>query len=89
MSSHLPERPYTIKEAAALLGLPTWKLQRAVKDGLIPSYTFLNRRKLVRLSEIDAALKREGGLHRRRQQAARRMHPTAAAMPPSDGGSDE
>ncbi|MGO9060131.1 MAG: hypothetical protein ACLQU2_22535 [Candidatus Binataceae bacterium] len=61
MQSNLPERPYTIKEAAALLGLPTWKLQRAVGKGLVPSYTFLNRRKLVRLTEIDAAFQREGG----------------------------
>ena len=44
MKSNLPERPYTIKEAAALHGLPTWKLQRAVGKGLVPSYTFLNRR---------------------------------------------
>jgi len=57
MKSNLPERPHTIKEAAALLGLPTWKLQRAVGKGLVPSYTFLNRRKLVRLSEVDGVIK--------------------------------
>ena len=89
MNSHLPERPYTIKEAAALFGMPTWKIRRAVKDGLIPSYTLLNRRKLVQLSEIDAALKREGGLP---------PAPTASCPPHAsnrgsdaafDGGSDE
>jgi excisionase family DNA binding protein len=45
---------YTIKEAAGRLNLPYWKLQRAVKQGAIPSYTVLNSRRLVRLSEIVA-----------------------------------
>jgi excisionase family DNA binding protein len=47
-----PEHLYSIKEAAFRLGLPRWKLYRAVKAGLIPSYILLNRRKLVRLSEV-------------------------------------
>jgi hypothetical protein len=59
--SSSPERLHTIKEAAALLGLKYWQLQRAVKRELVPSYTLLNSRKHVRLSEIVAAFKRSGG----------------------------
>ena len=44
--------PSTIQEAAQLLNLHTWKMRRAVKTGLIPSYTLLNSRRLVRLSEV-------------------------------------
>lgn len=47
-----PEKLLTVKEAAKQLGVPYWKLNRAVQQRLIPSYSLLNRRKLVRLSEI-------------------------------------
>lgn len=50
------QRFYTIAEAAKERNIPRWKLWRAVKAGLIPSYELLNSRKYVRLSEIDAAL---------------------------------
>lgn len=50
------ERLFTIKAAAEQIGLPYWKLCRAVKRGLVPSHTLLNSKKLVRLSEIVAAL---------------------------------
>lgn len=53
------ERLYTIKGAAEALGLHYWKLLRAVNRGDIKSYSLLNSRKLVRLSEIVAAM--EGG----------------------------
>jgi hypothetical protein len=43
-----------IKIAAAHFGLPYWKLLRAVKSGLIPSYMPFNSRRLVYLSEISA-----------------------------------
>ena len=51
-----PEPLYTIKEAAALLNLHPWKVRRAVKAGLIPSYKLFNSRLLVRLSEVVAAI---------------------------------
>jgi excisionase family DNA binding protein len=50
------EKLITIKEAAYTLGLPYWKLQRAVKAGKLPSYRFINSRRLVRLSEIEASI---------------------------------
>lgn len=51
-----PERMFTIGQAADLLGIPRWKLYRAVKYGLVPCHRILNSRKLVRLSEIEAAI---------------------------------
>jgi len=46
------DRPRTLKEAAALTGLPYFKLQRSVKAGLLPSYQLLNGRKYVKLRDI-------------------------------------
>lgn len=46
------EKLVAIKTAAAHFGLQYWKLQRAVKSGLIPSYAPFNARRLVYLSEI-------------------------------------
>lgn len=60
-----PEKFYTLKEAARLLGLPYFKLARAARLGLFPTYSLLNRRRLVRLSEVIAAIERSragGGL---------------------------
>jgi hypothetical protein len=53
----------TIKQASEALGLPTWKLSRAAAQGMIPTYRVLNDRKLVRLSEVVAAIEatRQGG----------------------------
>lgn len=53
-----PERLLTIKEAAELLGIQYWKLRRAVKQGVIPSYSLLNTRRLVRISDILRAIDR-------------------------------
>jgi excisionase family DNA binding protein len=39
-------------EAADRLGVHRWKLRRAVKAGLVPSYRLHNSRALVRLSEV-------------------------------------
>jgi excisionase family DNA binding protein len=54
----------TIVDAAKRLGLPTFKVRRAVKAGLIPSYRIANGRVLVRLSEVVAAIEasRIGGI---------------------------
>ena len=47
---------YTLKEAAAKLSLPYHKVQRAAKRGLFPTYRLLDRRPLIRLSEVIAAI---------------------------------
>jgi hypothetical protein len=51
-----PEKLYTLLNAAYRLGLPAFKLRRAAKRGLFPTYSLLNGRKLVRLSEIITAI---------------------------------
>jgi hypothetical protein len=52
-----------IKAAAEALGLPTWKVSRAAKRGLIPTYTLFNTRRLVKLGEVVAVIEssRQGG----------------------------
>jgi excisionase family DNA binding protein len=63
MSSAI-EKYYTIKEAAALLGLKYWQLQRAVRAQTVPSYRLgSSRRARVLLSEIIASIEttRVGG----------------------------
>jgi excisionase family DNA binding protein len=67
MSSH-PETEFAISKssaefehmlslpaAAKLLGVPYWSLRKAVREGLIPFYSFGTRCKRVRLSEVVAA----------------------------------
>ncbi len=50
------EKLYTIQEAASVLNIHAWKIRRAIKRGLIPSYALLNTRRLVRIRDIEAAL---------------------------------
>lgn len=50
------ERLLTVQQAAKELGVHTWALRRAVKSGTIPAYQPFNGRKLVRLSEVVAAI---------------------------------
>lgn len=50
------ERLLTIQHAANELGVHVWALRRAVKLGTIPAYQPFNGRKLVRLSEVVAAI---------------------------------
>jgi len=59
------EKLLTLKAAAKKLNLPVFKITRAAKAGLFPTYTLLNKRKLVRLSEVIAAIEasRKGGLN--------------------------
>ncbi len=52
------ERLLTLKEVAQTLGLPVFKVVRAAKRGVFPTYTFFNKRKLARLSEVVAAIER-------------------------------
>lgn len=51
-----PERLLTIQSAAEVLGVHVWALRRAIKSGTIPAYAPFNGRKLVRLSEVAAAI---------------------------------
>ena len=46
----------TVQQAARILELPAWKLCRAVASGTIPIYFVANTRRLVRLSEVVAAI---------------------------------
>ena len=61
--STAPERLCTLHQAAEILALHYWQLQRAVRRGDIPSYTPFNSRKLVKLSEVLAYIEscRAGG----------------------------
>ncbi len=52
------EKLLPIKSAADKLGLPYWKLLRAVKAGDVSSYRFFNSRRLVRPSEVIAVIER-------------------------------
>jgi hypothetical protein len=52
------EHLLTYEAAAGKLGLPIFKIRRAAKLGLFPTYSLLNGRKLVRLSEVNAAIER-------------------------------
>jgi hypothetical protein len=52
LHAHTTERLLTLKQAAEALGLPYFKVQRAAKAGLFNTYTFYNKRPLVRLSEV-------------------------------------
>lgn len=51
-----PEKLINIQTAAKALGVHVWALRRAVKSGSIPAYQPFNGRKLVRLSEVVAAI---------------------------------
>lgn len=50
--------PYlTIKHAATLLNVPTYALRRAVNRGDFPAYRAFSKRWVVKLSEIEAAIR--------------------------------
>jgi hypothetical protein len=50
------EQFLTLKSAADALGLPYFKLQRAARQGLLPTYGILNGRRYVKLSDILARM---------------------------------
>lgn len=52
-----PEPFYTLKEAARLLNVQYFKLQRAAKLGLLPTHRLYNSKRMVRLSEIEQAMR--------------------------------
>ncbi len=47
-----PDRLRTFKDAAEQLGLPYFKIQRAARQGLVPTYGLLNGRRYVKLRDI-------------------------------------
>lgn len=47
---------YTIPKAAAIIGVKPHALRRAVKKGLVPSYSCFNSRALVCPAEVAAAM---------------------------------
>jgi excisionase family DNA binding protein len=51
-SNQTAEPLLTVRQVAERLGLPHFKVSRAVKSGIIPSYRFYNSRRLLRLSEV-------------------------------------
>ena len=53
-----PEPFLTLKDVATRLGVPAFKITRAAKLGVFPTYTLFNNRKLARLSEVVEAIKR-------------------------------
>ena len=46
------DRFRTLKDAASVLRLPYFKIQRAARAGIIPTYSILNGRKYVKLRDI-------------------------------------
>lgn len=56
VGSSAPEKLLTIADTAKALGVHAWALRRAVKAGTIPAYAPFNGRKLLRLSDVVAAI---------------------------------
>lgn len=54
----------TFQEAASKLSIPYFKIQRAAKAGLIPTYSILNSRKYVKLSDIQRAMSGGSASHK-------------------------
>ncbi len=46
------DRLRTFKEAADALGIPYYKIQRAARNGLVPTYGILNGRRYVTLRDL-------------------------------------
>jgi hypothetical protein len=57
------EKLLTYRAVSDALGIPYFKIQRAAKAKLFPTYRLLNGRRLLRLSEVIAAIEatRDGG----------------------------
>ena len=51
-SSNELDQLRTFRDAADKLGIPYFKVQRAAKRGLIPTYSILNARRYVTLRDI-------------------------------------
>lgn len=59
----ISEKFLTMTEVAEAIGFEVWKVRRAVKLGIFPSYRLLNKRRYVKLSEVTAIIEatRQGG----------------------------
>ena len=57
------EKLLTFRATADSLGVPYYKVQRAARAGILPTYRLLNGRRLLKLSEVAAVIDatREGG----------------------------
>jgi hypothetical protein len=57
------EKLLTYRATADAIGLPYYKIQRAARAGLLPTYRLLNGRRLLKLSDVAAVIDstREGG----------------------------
>lgn len=58
--SVLSGRFYTIPQASRELGIPSYKLRRAVKLGVIRSYGVLDGRRYVRIEDIREVMADQG-----------------------------
>lgn len=59
-----PDALLTFREAASIVGIPYFKIQRAAKAGLIPTYSLFNSRKYVKLSDIQRAMSAGATAHK-------------------------
>lgn len=50
------QRFWTVPQAARATGIPSYKIRRAVKLGVIPSYGVLDCRRYVRINDIYAVM---------------------------------
>lgn len=61
--SSTAEKLLTFRATADALGVPYYKIQRAARGGVLPTYRLLNGRRLLKLSDVIAVIDatREGG----------------------------
>jgi excisionase family DNA binding protein len=50
------ERFLSLKDAAGVIGVPSWALRKAVKSGVVPGYRQFGTKWLVPISEVSAAI---------------------------------
>jgi hypothetical protein len=57
-NEQLPERVSTVQQGAKDINRKPWHIYRMIKLGLVPCYYSGNSRKLIRLSEVVAAMEK-------------------------------
>ncbi len=68
MTNEIKDEPIgrlvTLRDAADLLGIPYFKVQRAARAGLVPTYALYNSRRLVIVEELLEVIRasRQGGV---------------------------
>ena len=75
------QRFWTVPQAAEATGIPSYKIRRAVKLGVIPSYGVLDGRRYVRINDIYAVMAR------RTEATSSRASIVSALHAGSEGGS--